>query len=73
MTKLVCDRCGFELTDKQAIYLALEGTEAWQNAQRSRGFEPRGIFPCRNFSQCKGEMLLVKEANSKKNQSGRGK
>jgi hypothetical protein len=73
MAKLVCDRCGFELTDKQAIYMALDGTEAWQNGQRSRGCEPRGVFPCMYYSQCKGEMLLVKETKSKKGMFGREK
>ncbi len=73
MAKLVCDKCGFELTDKQAINLALEGTQAWQDAQRSRGVEPRGIFPCKFYFQCQGEMVIVKETNSKKNTSGRGK
>jgi len=73
MAKLVCDRCGFELTDKQAIYMALDGTEAWQNGQRSRGCEPRGVFPCKYYSQCKGEMLLVKEMKIKKGEFGREK
>jgi hypothetical protein len=73
MAKLVCDRCGFELTDKQAIYMALDGTEAWQNGQRSRGFEPRGVFPCKYYSQCKGEMLLVRETKSKKGLLGQEK
>jgi hypothetical protein len=66
MAKLVCDRCGFELTDKQAIYMALDGTKAWQDGQRSRGFEARGVFPCQYYSQCKGEMILVRETNRKK-------
>jgi len=34
LEKLVCDKCGFELTDPEEIYLALDGTEAWQDAQR---------------------------------------
>jgi hypothetical protein len=64
--KLVCDKCGFELTEKQDIYLALDGMEAWQNAQRDRGQEPRGVFPCKYYFQCKGEMLLVDEPKKHK-------
>lgn len=59
MEYLVCDRCGFELTDKEAIYMALDGTYAWQDACRSRGQEPRGVFPCKYHMQCKGEMKMV--------------
>ncbi len=33
MQKLICDRCGLELTDKEDINLALEGKWAWE-AQR---------------------------------------
>ena len=56
---LVCDRCGFQLTDKREIEMALEGQEAWENAVRARGVEPRGVYPCKNYSQCQGEMQLV--------------
>jgi hypothetical protein len=66
--KLVCDKCGFELTDKEDIELALEGTEAWQDAQKRRGMEPRGVFPCKYFIQCQGEMQLVKGSKNKKAQ-----
>ncbi len=57
---LVCDRCGFELTDKEDINLALEGQEAWEAAARARGAKPRGVFPCKHFTCCSGEMKLVK-------------
>jgi hypothetical protein len=33
MEKLVCDKCGFELTELEDINLAFEGMEAWQEAQ----------------------------------------
>ena len=66
MEKLVCDKCGFELTDIEDIELALEGTQAWQDAQRRRGCEPRGVFPCKYYFQCHGEMIPVKDAKSKK-------
>lgn len=56
--KLVCDRCGKELSDKDAIELALEGTAAWHVFVRERGAEPRGLFPCQNWIQCKGEMII---------------
>ncbi|MBA7600232.1 hypothetical protein ES703_07281 [subsurface metagenome] len=54
--KLVCDRCGLELTNKDDIELALEGAEAWQAAVWARGDEPRGLFPCENYKSCGGEM-----------------
>ena len=59
MKKLVCDRCGKELTDKDDIELALGGMETWQAAVRARGAEPRGVFPCENYVRCGGEMILV--------------
>ncbi len=59
MTKLVCDKCGLELTEKDEIELALEGEEAWQAAMRARGAEPRGVFPCKNYIRCRGEMMLA--------------
>ena len=66
MKKLVCDRCGKELTNKDDIKLVLEGMEAWQAAVRARGAEPRGVFPCENYTRCGGEMILV---NSRKKSS----
>ncbi len=59
MKKLVCDRCGAELTDKYDIEHALEGTEAWQASVRARGGELRGVFPCEHYVRCGGEMKLV--------------
>ncbi|MBI2836199.1 MAG: hypothetical protein HYX85_00705 [Chloroflexi bacterium] len=56
---LICDRCGFELTGKNDVELALDGAESWQTAQRGRGEEPRGVFPCKNFIRCHGEMQLI--------------
>ncbi len=64
MKKLVCDRCGMELTEKENVELALEGMEAWQTAVRARGAEPRGVFPCKNHIRCGGEMKLF---NGKRN------
>ncbi len=57
--KLVCDRCGLELTEKEDVELALEGKRAWEAAVRARGAEPRGVFPCQNFIRCSGEMKPV--------------
>ena len=65
MEKLVCDKCGFELTEKEDIDLAFEGEAAWQEAQRNRGIEARGVFPCKYFAQCRGEMILVKGSRKK--------
>ncbi|MFC1940061.1 hypothetical protein ACFLXO_05195 [Chloroflexota bacterium] len=59
MKKLVCDRCGLELTDKYDIELALEGQGAWEAAVKDRGNEPRGVYPCKNYIRCGGEMLVV--------------
>ena len=70
MEKLVCDKCGFELTDVEEVDLALEGTEAWQDAQRRRGCEPRGVFPCKYYIRCQGEMQIVKETKSRKGPAG---
>jgi len=59
MKKLVCDRCGLELADKDGIDLALEGQGAWEAACRARGVKPRGILPCENYVRCGGEIVLV--------------
>ena len=61
MKKLVCDRCGLELTEKEDVYLAFEGQEAWKMAARARGIEPRGVIPCENFIRCGGELIIVSE------------
>ena len=66
MEILVCDKCGFELTDKDAVMMALEGTDAWQNACRSRGEELRGVFPCKYYIVCKGQMQLIDVKKTKK-------
>ncbi|MDP2918793.1 MAG: hypothetical protein Q8O43_01040 [Dehalococcoidia bacterium] len=70
MEKLVCDRCGFELTEKQDVFLALDGIDAWCNAQKARGQEPRGVFPCKYYFQCKGEMILITEKDARKRKKG---
>ena len=59
MQKLVCDRCGLELKNNGEIDLALQGKETWANSVRARGGEPRGVFPCRDYIRCRGEMKLV--------------
>ena len=60
MIKLVCDRCGKEVTDKDAVDAIMSGAEAWQNSVRARGEEPRGLFPCENYVRCHGEMQIKK-------------
>jgi len=60
MKKLICDRCGLELTEKEDREAALEGKEAWQAVVRARGAEPRGILPCENYARCGGEMKLFR-------------
>ena len=59
MKKLVCDKCGMELTEKYDMDQALAGMNAWATAARARGAEPRGVIPCGNFIRCDGEMILV--------------
>ncbi len=59
--KLVCDRCGFELTEKDEINQALEGQEAWEASAKARGAEPRGIYPCQNYARCGGELQWVEQ------------
>ncbi|MDP6127804.1 MAG: hypothetical protein QF432_06620 [Dehalococcoidales bacterium] len=54
--KLVCDRCGNEVSNKYAIELLLEGAEAWQLSVIERDSMPRGLFPCENYRLCGGEM-----------------
>jgi hypothetical protein len=58
MKILVCDRCGFELTEKDDINLVVEGSESWKTAVREKGVEPRGVYPCKNYIRCQGEMLF---------------
>jgi len=57
--KLVCDRCGCEVTKKDEFEAILAGTDAWQNAVIARGEKPRGVFPCKNYVRCHGEMIVV--------------
>ena len=59
MEKLICDRCGLELTDVDDIDLAFEGKAAWEASCRSRGVEPRGFLPCKHYVRCGGEIVLV--------------
>ncbi len=61
MKKLVCDRCGEQLTDRADVELALEGKEAWEASVRARGDQPRGVFPCQNFVRCHGEMKQIND------------
>jgi hypothetical protein len=58
MKILVCDRCGFELTERDDINKVLEGAESWQTSARDRGAEPRGLYPCKHFIRCQGEMVF---------------
>jgi hypothetical protein len=59
MIKLICDRCGAELTEKSDIDAALAGMNAWRESVRARGMEPRGVFPCEHYVRCGGEMIAV--------------
>jgi len=59
--KLICDRCGATLDEKDKIELALEGTASWHNFVKEQGNEPRGVFPCRNWIRCRGEMIDSKD------------
>ncbi|MFC2038569.1 hypothetical protein ACFLUG_02220 [Chloroflexota bacterium] len=55
-TKLVCDRCGYEVTDPEVIEQMVPGMDAWMDAQKSRGEAPRGLFPCKNYVRCQGQL-----------------
>ncbi len=61
MKILVCDRCGFELTEKDDINMVMEGSNSWKIAIRERGEQPRGIYPCKNYIRCQGEMQMVEK------------
>lgn len=61
MKKLVCDRCGREVTDREEINAILLGADAWRNSVIARGEEPRGYFPCKDYRNCGGEMIEVEE------------
>jgi hypothetical protein len=67
MIKLVCDRCGKEITDQYDIDLALAGMEAWRNSVKAKGMEPRGVFPCENYVRCGGEMIAVDDSPKNSN------
>jgi len=64
MKILVCDRCGFELSEKDEVNMALEGSNAWQTAAYERGEEPRGVYPCKHYIRCHGEMQIVEKKRS---------
>jgi len=59
MKILVCDRCGLAIKDIEDVAIALEGQEAWEAAVKARGGVPRGVFPCKNYASCSGEMKPV--------------
>ena len=59
MEKLVCDRCGLELTDQDDIDLAFEGKAAWEATCREQGIEARGVLPCKDYIRCGGEIVLA--------------
>lgn len=66
--KLVCDRCGHELSEKEDINLAYEGQIAWEIAARERGTAARGVIPCKNYIRCGGEMIRI-DSRGKNSQS----
>ena len=61
MNILVCDRCGFVIEEKNDINQAMEGSEAWHLSVQNRGQEPRGVYPCKHFIRCQGEMVWQKK------------
>ena len=71
MKKLMCDKCGKELSDPESIELVLEGMDAWQNSVKARGEEPRGIFPCEYYRICGGEMVIVDDREKPEKSPGK--
>ena len=69
MKRMICDRCGLEILDKDDQYLALEGQQAWEKAARARGGEARGIMPCKNYIRCGGEIVLVDDKKTTRRNS----
>ena len=59
--KLRCDRCGLELTEKDDLDQAYDGMAAWHTVARTRGIEPRGVLPCKNYIRCGGEIVEINE------------
>jgi hypothetical protein len=59
MKKLLCDKCGREITNPGDIDLVIAGMSAWQNSVRAKGEEPRGVFPCEHYIRCGGEMVII--------------
>jgi hypothetical protein len=53
---LYCDRCGELMESPEDIEMALQGTASWHEFLREQGIEPRGLFACRNWIRCHGEM-----------------
>ena len=68
--KLICDKCGTELNIKEDIALAMEGTAAWHAFIRERGGEPRGLFPCKNWIRCHGEMIVFTRKGKERGGNG---
>ena len=62
MKKLVCDRCGLKLEGWSNIVFALEDQGAWEAACRAGDTITRGVFPCKNYIRCGGE---IKAATSR--------
>jgi hypothetical protein len=61
MPKLVCDRCGREIKDEAEIDQIVAGADAWIASVRARGAEPRGIYPCKDYIRCGGEMVIIEK------------
>lgn len=61
MKKLVCDKCGLEVTGGYNIEKILEGTAAWQASRKAKGEESRGFFPCADYRNCAGELIDAKK------------
>ena len=68
MKILVCDRCGFELSDRDDINQVIEGTEAWQTAAPRAGGRATGYLSVQALHPVPGpDAVLWKSA------SGRGR
>jgi hypothetical protein len=63
--RLICDRCGKEVTDKMVVEAIFAGKDAWKTSHVHEGADARGLFPCENYIRCHGEMIVAPEEDKR--------